>query len=141
MTAKRGTRIKRMNGSKNKYKDWVGETSVQQVRSCVTASWMKLNSRCDMDILVIFCVLIATVLYYNTLHAGFVYDDRSVIEMWNPIINLYFELLNPYTRTSIHSYIYQYVHGRISIHTLTFLHQLLIKSGFTISRRHSYCLI
>ncbi|XP_034934721.1 protein O-mannosyl-transferase TMTC2-like isoform X2 [Chelonus insularis] len=44
---------------------------------------MKLNSRCDMDILVIFCVLIATVLYYNTLHAGFVYDDRRAI-LTNP---------------------------------------------------------
>lgn len=34
------------------------------------------SARCDMDILAVACALVATALYYNTLQAGFVYDDR-----------------------------------------------------------------
>jgi hypothetical protein len=29
-----------------------------------------------MDLLAVACALVAAALYYNTLYAGFVYDDR-----------------------------------------------------------------
>lgn len=47
---------------------------VQQVKG-PTSSCEPLP-RCDMDILTPICALVASALYYNTIGAGFVYDDR-----------------------------------------------------------------
>ena len=50
---------------------------VQQVRRALPLP-PPPPSRCDMDILAVACALVATALYFNTLYAGFVYDDRWV---------------------------------------------------------------
>lgn len=51
---------------------------VQQVKAPPTSS-CEPPPRCDMDILTPICALVASALYYNTIGAGFVYDDRWVI--------------------------------------------------------------
>ncbi|XP_043267624.1 protein O-mannosyl-transferase TMTC2 [Venturia canescens] len=58
-------------------------TNAQQVKRLKPTILAEPRPQCDMDILAVACAIVAAALYYNTLNAGFVYDDRRAI-LTNP---------------------------------------------------------